>query len=145
MKTLLLASLAVLAIAQAPKHRSGFSRLYHGETNIDFVGRWKLWFGISGAFLLIGMVALIVVGRDPPNWDAAFMDSQTLHRSLYLMGANGRVNVTLDIVPDEDDPHALLSARAADGEKLAEQRVEAGLKLTSVSARRWVAGGYREA
>ena len=47
----------LLAIAQAPKHHGGFSRLYHGETNIDFVGRWKLWFGISGAFLLIGLVA----------------------------------------------------------------------------------------
>ena len=49
----------LLAIAQAPKHHGAFSRLYHGETNIDFVGRWKLWFGISGAFLLIGLVALI--------------------------------------------------------------------------------------
>jgi preprotein translocase SecF subunit len=51
------------AIAEAltadAKHRSGFSRLYHGETNINFVGRWKLWFGISGVFLLIGLAALV--------------------------------------------------------------------------------------
>ncbi|WP_426572724.1 protein translocase subunit SecF [Aquihabitans sp. McL0605] len=48
------------AIAAIPvRHRSGFSRLYHGETNINFIGRWKLWFGISAVFLLIGLVALV--------------------------------------------------------------------------------------
>ena len=47
------------AIAAAHKHRGGLSRLYHGETNIDFIGRWKVWFAVSGAFLLIGLVALV--------------------------------------------------------------------------------------
>ena len=28
-----------------PQKRSIFRRLYHGETDFDFVGRWKLWFG----------------------------------------------------------------------------------------------------
>lgn len=50
------------AIASAPKHRGGLSRLYHGETNINFVGRWKLWFTISGVFLVIGLIALITQG-----------------------------------------------------------------------------------
>ena len=49
----------LLAIAQAPKHHGALSRLYHGETNINIVGRWKTWFAISGAFLLIGLVALV--------------------------------------------------------------------------------------
>jgi len=49
----------LMAIAQAPKHHGGFSRLYHGETNIDFIGRWKTWFAVSGVFLLIGLVALV--------------------------------------------------------------------------------------
>jgi preprotein translocase subunit SecF len=49
----------LLALASAPKHHGGFSRLYHGETTIDFIGRWKLWFAISGVFLLIGLVALM--------------------------------------------------------------------------------------
>ncbi len=48
----------LMAIAQAPKHHGGFSRLYHGETNIDFVGRWKLWFAISGVLILVGVAAL---------------------------------------------------------------------------------------
>ena len=49
----------LMAIAQAPAHHGAFSRLYHGETNVDIVGRWKMWFAISGAFLLIGLVALV--------------------------------------------------------------------------------------
>jgi preprotein translocase subunit SecF len=49
----------LMAIAQAPKHRSALSRLYHGETNVNIVGRWKTWFAISGTLLLIGMVALV--------------------------------------------------------------------------------------
>lgn len=33
-------------------------RLYRGETNIDFVGRRKLWFAISGVILLACLLAL---------------------------------------------------------------------------------------
>ena len=40
----------------APK-RSIFTRLYHGETEIDFIGRWKLWFAISGVVIVLGMAA----------------------------------------------------------------------------------------
>ena len=50
------------ALAAAPKHHGGFSRLYHGETSIDFVGRAKVWFAISGVFLLIGGAALVARG-----------------------------------------------------------------------------------
>ena len=34
------------------------SRLYNGQTNIDFVGRKWLWFGISGVIILAGMISL---------------------------------------------------------------------------------------
>jgi preprotein translocase subunit SecF len=44
-----------------PTH-SVWSRLYHGETNLNIVGRWKTWFAISGALVLIGMVALFARG-----------------------------------------------------------------------------------
>ncbi|CAN5816567.1 hypothetical protein BH23ACT2_BH23ACT2_04040 [soil metagenome] len=42
--------------------RNVFGRLYHGETRYDFVGRWKRWFAISGAILVIGVVVLITRG-----------------------------------------------------------------------------------
>jgi preprotein translocase subunit SecF len=38
------------------------SRLYHGETNYDFVGRRRLWFSISAVLLLISIVSLIWPG-----------------------------------------------------------------------------------
>jgi preprotein translocase subunit SecF len=38
------------------------SRLYHGETTYDFVGRRRLWFTISAVFLLISLGSLFVPG-----------------------------------------------------------------------------------
>jgi preprotein translocase subunit SecF len=38
------------------------SRLYHGETTYDFVGRRRLWFTISGVLLLVSLVSLFVPG-----------------------------------------------------------------------------------
>jgi hypothetical protein len=67
-----------------------------------------------------------------------------LHRSLYLMGANGRVNVTLDIVPDDDDPHAILAAFDADGEPLARVRVAATYKLNQASGLAWIENEFRK-
>jgi len=42
--------------------RSIFRRLYHGETNYRFVPRWKLWFGLSAALIVLGMGAFFVRG-----------------------------------------------------------------------------------
>jgi preprotein translocase subunit SecF len=38
------------------------SRLYHGDISFDFVGRWRMWFLISGLAMLISVVALIYPG-----------------------------------------------------------------------------------
>ena len=37
-------------------------RLYRGDVSVDFVGRQRLWYTISGAILVISVVALIVFG-----------------------------------------------------------------------------------
>jgi hypothetical protein len=65
-----------------------------------------------------------------------------LHRQVTVTGPRGRVEVMLDIVPDDDDPHALLAAHDAAGDPLAQVRVAAGFKLTLASATAWVEGGY---
>ena len=39
-------------------------RLYRGEVSYDFVGRKRRWYAISGAILLISIVALFVRGLD---------------------------------------------------------------------------------
>jgi len=41
-----------------------FGRLYRGETSFDFAGRWRRWFVISGAVILIGLVSVGVRGLD---------------------------------------------------------------------------------
>lgn len=66
------------------------------------------------------------------------------HRSLQMDAPAGRISVTLDIVPDEDDPFATLAARSADGELLAEVRVDPGFKLSAASAAAWIDAGYRK-
>jgi preprotein translocase subunit SecF len=38
------------------------SRLYHGETTYDFVGRRRLWFTISGVLLLVSLLSLFFPG-----------------------------------------------------------------------------------
>src|SRR5882757_3095237 len=37
-------------------------RLYRGEVSINFVGRQRLWYAISGLILLVSVVALLVRG-----------------------------------------------------------------------------------
>ena len=37
-------------------------RLYRGEVSVDFVGRKKLWYMISGAILIISLAALLLRG-----------------------------------------------------------------------------------
>ncbi|HEX4908594.1 MAG TPA: protein translocase subunit SecF, partial [Actinomycetes bacterium] len=38
------------------------SRLYHGETSFDIVGRRRLWFTVSGVLVLVSLISLIVPG-----------------------------------------------------------------------------------
>lgn len=65
------------------------------------------------------------------------------HKSVTVSGESGRIRVTLDIVPDEYDPHALLRACDDFGEQLAEVRVPPGFKLSMISASAWIEEGFR--
>ena len=69
-----------------------------------------------------------------------------LHKKVVVRSGEGEYVVTLDIVPDEDQPYATLTARTArdrDGVALAELRVAASFKLTDASALAWIENGYR--
>jgi hypothetical protein len=66
----------------------------------------------------------------------------TLHKSVQVDTAAGRFLVTLDIVPDEMEPHALLAAANGLGESVAQVKVGAGFKLNATSAARWVDEGF---
>lgn len=65
------------------------------------------------------------------------------HKSVSVNTPSGQVRVTLDIVPDEYDPHALLEARTVAGEELAKVRVPPNFKLTLASATAWIADDFR--
>ena len=65
-----------------------------------------------------------------------------LHKQFGVDGAGGRITVTLDIVPDDDDPHAWLSATDASGTEQARLRVAAGFELSARIAADWVGSDY---
>jgi hypothetical protein len=66
-----------------------------------------------------------------------------LHKSTVVSTAQGELKVTLDIVPDEDNPYALLAAIDEMGEQVAQVRVDAGFKLSPSSAQAWVENDFR--
>lgn len=65
-----------------------------------------------------------------------------LHKSItFLDASERRLRVDLDIVPDEDDPHAMLTSfDDHTGEQLARTRVSAGFKLTATNAEQALRG-----
>jgi len=65
-----------------------------------------------------------------------------LHQSITVTAQSARVTVRLDIVPDEDNPYATLSAKDDAGELQAELRVAPSFKLNRASAVAWVEGGF---
>jgi hypothetical protein len=91
----------------------------------------------SAAFNTLVKTAAEVVRRHEQHLQALH------HKEVAVMVASGRISVTLDIVADEDDPHALLAAVDSAGEQLAQLRVPAGFKLNAASARAWIDGEFR--
>jgi hypothetical protein len=68
----------------------------------------------------------------------------TLHKSVAVTVAGARWQVTLDIVPDEFEPHAWLSAHDDGGDQVARVRVSAGFRLQASSATAWVENEFRK-
>jgi len=66
----------------------------------------------------------------------------TLHQRITVTAGAARVTVSLDIVPDEDHPHALLSAHDETGGLLAEVKVTPSFKLNRSSAVAWAESGF---
>jgi len=66
------------------------------------------------------------------------------HKSVTVTAGAARITVKLDIVADEDDPYAELSALGAAGDELARVRVGAGFRLSASSASAWIESGFRK-
>jgi hypothetical protein len=66
----------------------------------------------------------------------------TLHQSITVANDTQRITVCLDIMPDDDNPSAVLSAKDDGDEVLAQVRVSPGFKLNRASALTWVENGF---
>jgi hypothetical protein len=66
----------------------------------------------------------------------------TLHQQIEIAHKGGRVTVSLDIEPDEDNPTATLSAVDELGDELARGKVPPSFKLTRSSASAWADAGF---
>ena len=116
----------------------------HGEPEPALVGPWTMGRDKknpkpldTAAFNTLVKTAAEVVRRHEQHLHALH------HRQVGVMTAGGRISVTLDIVADEDDPHALLAATDAVGDRLAQLRVAVDFRLDASSARAWIEDGFR--
>lgn len=110
-----------------------------GEAEPALVGPWTMGRDKknpkpldASAFITLVKTASEFVRRSEQQLHAS------LHQSVTLHGPSGRVEVLLDIVPDDDNPYAVLTARDEAGDTLAQSKVEAGFKLNRHSAQAWV-------
>jgi hypothetical protein len=110
-----------------------------GESEAALIGPWTMGRDkknpkpLDGtAFITLVKTASEFVRRSEQQLHA------TLHQSVTVNGREGRITVLLDIVPDDDNPYATLSAQDEGGDTLAEVRVDAGYKLNRNTAQAWV-------
>jgi hypothetical protein len=116
-----------------------------GESEPALVGPWTMGRDKKNpkpldapAFNTLVKTATEVVRRHEQHLHAL------LHKRVDVTTASGRIGVTLDIVPDEDDPYAMLTAIDRDGVEQARQRVAADFRLSATSAAAWIDSGYRK-
>jgi len=65
-----------------------------------------------------------------------------LHQSIAVTVGERRLTICLDIVPDDENPSATLSAQDEGGDTLAEVRVAPSFKLNRTSAVAWAQAGF---
>lgn len=91
----------------------------------------------AGAFTTLVKTASEVLLRHEQAARESMRKSRIIHDDHER-----RLQVVLEIVPDEDDPHAVLTAVDAEsGETVRQTRVSPSFKLTESSAQRFVRSG----
>jgi hypothetical protein len=88
------------------------------------------------AFSTLVKTATEFVGRQQQQQRAA------LHKNFTIDTESGRITVAHDIVPDDDNPTATLTAVNELGEQLAEVKVSPTFKLTRASAADWISRSF---
>jgi hypothetical protein len=118
-----------------------------GEREPALVGPWTMGRDkknpkpLDGAaFITLVKTASEFVRRQEQQLHAAL--HQSIAVTAPVASVMSRVTVHLDIVADEDNPYAVLSARDEGGDVLAEVRVAPNFKLNRSSAVAWVERGF---
>ncbi len=75
---------------------------------------------------------------------SARQQEQALKKRLSIAWEGRWFEVQLELVPDEFEPYAVLSAVDDAGQTVAKHRVAMNYKLTSDAANAWVRGGFPE-
>jgi preprotein translocase subunit SecF len=123
--------------------RESASRLYNGETEIEFIGRWKLWFLISGVVILIGLAGLGVRGLNlgidfegGVSWEAP-AGHASVSDVRDAVASAGLVNPNVQSLGSSKG--TVIRVQAEDASKKTEARVveaivkETGSKASSIS------------
>lgn len=116
--------------AMPPARRHGvWSRLYHGETRANIIGRWKVWFALSAVVVLAGTIALIGNGLNlgldftgGTAWEVPAGKAKVAD----VQEAMGRLGY--------DDTQVQLLTQSKGGKSVSTLRVEAAATATPASA-----------
>ena len=115
----------------------------HGEAEPALVGPWTMGRDKKNpkpldapAFHTLVKTASEVLRRHEQQLHAQ------LNKHVSIGNGSERIRVALQIVPDEDNPYALLTAQDEFGARLGEARVAPSFKLSAASAEAWIEAGY---
>ena len=130
-------------MTESGTRRSLRARLYHGETSIDFVGRTKLWFAISGIVILAGLVSLLTrglnMGIDFEGGTAWELQTNrlTVEEARDAVAPVGLAGAKVQLLGSGDNQRIRIQAEVADEQKRNEVRAAlaeaAGAAPTDVS------------
>lgn len=117
--------------------------LLDGESEPALVGPWTMGRDKknpkpldANAFGTLVKTAAEVIRRHEQQLAAS------LHKQVQIGSESGDLLVTLDIVPDEEHPYAMLRAQDMEANEVAQAKVRADFKLSAKTALAWADSGF---
>jgi preprotein translocase subunit SecF len=138
---------AARALLAKPRRGHGpIARLYRGETRFDFVGRRKIWFSLSSAIIVLGIITIILRGglnlgiefKGGTEWTIA-APGVTQTQATDAMKGTGVIDPTVELLGTGSkqtlNVQSDLNKLSQDQQNKVSQNVQAAmLKLTAAHA-----------